>query len=84
MRVLVPAATEARPLTPHPRVTGPRAAHGVGAAVDGGTYAVRRTRSGDAWVRRERARLGGGGDEHSHGAPAPDGPVVLGMPTLRG
>ncbi|MFV2144531.1 tRNA (N6-isopentenyl adenosine(37)-C2)-methylthiotransferase MiaB [Isoptericola sp. G70] len=53
-------------------------------AVDGGTYAVRRTRSGDAWVRRERARLGGGGDEHSHGAPAPDGPVVLGMPTLRG
>ncbi|WP_374108531.1 tRNA (N6-isopentenyl adenosine(37)-C2)-methylthiotransferase MiaB [Isoptericola sp. S6320L] len=52
-------------------------------AVDGGTYAVRRTRSGDAWVQRERARLGGGEDQHSHGAPVPDGPVVLGMPTLR-
>ncbi|WP_407318247.1 tRNA (N6-isopentenyl adenosine(37)-C2)-methylthiotransferase MiaB [Isoptericola halotolerans] len=52
-------------------------------AVDGGTYAVRRTRSGDAWVQREKTRLGGGEDEHSHGAPAPDGPVVLGMPTLR-
>ncbi|PFG42812.1 tRNA-2-methylthio-N6-dimethylallyladenosine synthase [Isoptericola jiangsuensis] len=51
-------------------------------ATGGGTYAVRRTRSGDAWVAREKARLGGG-DEHGHGAPAPDGPVVLGMPTLR-
>ena len=50
----------------------------------GGTFAVRRTRSGDAWVRRERARLGGGDDEHSHGgAPADGGPVTLGMPTLR-
>ncbi|WP_418277249.1 tRNA (N6-isopentenyl adenosine(37)-C2)-methylthiotransferase MiaB [Isoptericola jiangsuensis] len=52
-------------------------------ALDGGTYAVRRTRSGDAWADRERTRLGGGENEHGHGAPAPDGPVVLGMPTLR-
>ncbi|MEN5073775.1 tRNA (N6-isopentenyl adenosine(37)-C2)-methylthiotransferase MiaB [Isoptericola cucumis] len=53
-------------------------------ALAGGTFAVRRTRSGDAWVRRERARLGGGDDEHSHrGAPADGGPVTLGMPTLR-
>ncbi|WP_402467906.1 tRNA (N6-isopentenyl adenosine(37)-C2)-methylthiotransferase MiaB [Isoptericola aurantiacus] len=50
---------------------------------DGGTYAVRRTRSGDAWTRRETARLGGGSDDHSHGSPAPDGPVALGMPSLR-
>nr|WP_277212875.1 tRNA (N6-isopentenyl adenosine(37)-C2)-methylthiotransferase MiaB [Isoptericola croceus] len=53
-------------------------------AAHGGTYAVRRTRSGDAWVQRETTRLGGGEGEHSHGAPAPGGPVVLGMPTLRG
>ncbi|GAA1969956.1 tRNA (N6-isopentenyl adenosine(37)-C2)-methylthiotransferase MiaB [Isoptericola halotolerans] len=51
-------------------------------AVDGGTYAVRRTRSGDAWVQRERTRLGGGDDQYGHGAPAPDGPVVLGMPRV--
>jgi tRNA-2-methylthio-N6-dimethylallyladenosine synthase len=44
---------------------------------------VRRTRSGDAWAAREKARLGGGEDEHSHGAPAPSGPVSLGLPTLR-
>ncbi|MBI9115499.1 tRNA (N6-isopentenyl adenosine(37)-C2)-methylthiotransferase MiaB [Sanguibacter suaedae] len=51
----------------------------------GGTYAVRRTPAGDAWVARERARLGLGGDEHSHGAPAVAGaPVSLGMPVLRG
>jgi len=50
-------------------------------AVTGGTYAVRRTRSGDAWAQREAARLGGG-DSHGHGTPAPAGPVVLGMPTL--
>ncbi|GHH74262.1 tRNA (N6-isopentenyl adenosine(37)-C2)-methylthiotransferase MiaB [Promicromonospora soli] len=44
---------------------------------------VRRTRSGDAWAAREKARLGGGEDEHSHGAPARSGPVSLGLPTLR-
>ncbi|QAY70601.1 tRNA (N6-isopentenyl adenosine(37)-C2)-methylthiotransferase MiaB [Xylanimonas protaetiae] len=51
--------------------------------VSGGAYAVRRTRSGDAWAERERTRLGGGEDSHGHGTPAPAGPVVLGMPTLR-
>jgi tRNA-2-methylthio-N6-dimethylallyladenosine synthase len=44
---------------------------------------VRRTRSGDAWAAREKARLGGAEDEHSHGTPAPSGPVSLGLPTLR-
>ncbi|MCK9795572.1 tRNA (N6-isopentenyl adenosine(37)-C2)-methylthiotransferase MiaB [Isoptericola sp. 4D.3] len=53
-------------------------------ALDGGTYAVRRTRSGDAWAQRETARLGGGQDDHGHGgAPSEPGPVVLGMPSLR-
>jgi tRNA-2-methylthio-N6-dimethylallyladenosine synthase len=53
-------------------------------ALTGGPYTVRRTRSGDAWAQRERARLGGDDDHgHAHGAPAPSGPVVLGMPTLR-
>ncbi|TNC16699.1 tRNA (N6-isopentenyl adenosine(37)-C2)-methylthiotransferase MiaB [Georgenia sp. 311] len=45
----------------------------------GGTYALRRTRAGDAW---ERARRG----DHDHGggaAPAPGGAVTLGMPSLR-
>ena len=47
-------------------------------------YGVRRTRAGDAWVARERARLGLGGDDHAHGAaPAATGPVTLGLPTLR-
>ncbi|MBD8079231.1 tRNA (N6-isopentenyl adenosine(37)-C2)-methylthiotransferase MiaB [Cellulosimicrobium arenosum] len=51
----------------------------------GGTFAVRRTRSGDAWAARERARLGGDDDHgHAHGGAAPSsGPVVLGLPTLR-
>ncbi|KRC37860.1 (dimethylallyl)adenosine tRNA methylthiotransferase [Oerskovia sp. Root22] len=50
-----------------------------------GTYSVRRTRSGDAWVAREKTRLGGGDDDHghSHGAPAAGGPVSLGLPSLR-
>jgi len=52
--------------------------------LDGGAYAVRRTRSGDAWAQRETARLGGGDDEHSHGGAPSTGPVVLGMPSLRG
>ncbi len=47
-------------------------------------YEVRRTRAGDAWVARERARLGLGGDDHAHGsAPASGGPVSLGLPTIR-
>ncbi|MFF2452657.1 tRNA (N6-isopentenyl adenosine(37)-C2)-methylthiotransferase MiaB [Isoptericola sp. NPDC058082] len=54
------------------------------AVLDGGAYAVRPTRSGDAWAQRETARLGGGEDEHSHGAAPSSGPVVLGMPSLRG
>ncbi|WP_425954361.1 tRNA (N6-isopentenyl adenosine(37)-C2)-methylthiotransferase MiaB [Xylanimonas sp. McL0601] len=54
-------------------------------ALAGGTYAVRRTRSGDTWAQRERTRLGGGEDEHGHGhgGATTSGPVVLGMPTLR-
>ncbi|MEL7976179.1 tRNA (N6-isopentenyl adenosine(37)-C2)-methylthiotransferase MiaB [Isoptericola sp. F-RaC21] len=53
------------------------------AVLDGGAYAVRRTRSGDAWAQRETARLGGGEDEHAHGGAPSGGPVVLGMPSLR-
>ena len=52
-------------------------------ALAGGTFAVRRTRSGDAWAKRERARLGGGDDDHGHGGGAPSGPVALGLPALR-
>lgn len=37
-------------------------------ALAGGPFAVRRTRAGDAWAARERARAGlPGGDEHGHG-----------------
>jgi tRNA-2-methylthio-N6-dimethylallyladenosine synthase len=57
--------------------------HLIAQPADGAGLAVRRTRSGDAWAAREKARLGGGEDEHSHGAPAPSGPVALGLPTLR-
>ncbi|WP_093183147.1 tRNA (N6-isopentenyl adenosine(37)-C2)-methylthiotransferase MiaB [Sanguibacter gelidistatuariae] len=49
-------------------------------------YAVRRTRSGDAWVQREKARAGLGEEEHSHGtqpSPVPGAPVELGLPTIR-
>ncbi|WP_454044190.1 tRNA (N6-isopentenyl adenosine(37)-C2)-methylthiotransferase MiaB [Cellulosimicrobium sp. Marseille-Q8652] len=52
-------------------------------ALAGGTFAVRRTRSGDAWAARERARLGGAEDDHGHGAAATAGPVALGLPTVR-
>ncbi|QJW37057.1 tRNA (N6-isopentenyl adenosine(37)-C2)-methylthiotransferase MiaB [Cellulosimicrobium protaetiae] len=54
-------------------------------ALAGGAFAVRRTRSGDAWAQRERARLGGGDDGHGHGhgGGTPSGPVVLGLPTVR-
>jgi len=53
------------------------------AVLDGGAYAVRRTRSGDAWAQREKARLGGGDDGHSHPTAPASGPVSLGMPSLR-
>lgn len=54
-------------------------------ALDGGPYAVRRTRAGDAWARAhgaDSADVDGGHGGHGHGA-APSGPVTLGMPTLR-
>ncbi|WP_062465540.1 tRNA (N6-isopentenyl adenosine(37)-C2)-methylthiotransferase MiaB [Demequina maris] len=50
--------------------------------LDGGPYAVRRTRAGDAWDAAQ-------GAEHDHGGScgtgdgAPAGPVGLGIPTLR-
>lgn len=57
--------------------------HLIADPVTTGPLAVRRTRSGDAWAEREKVRLGGGEDTHSHGTPAPSGPVSLGLPTLR-
>ncbi|MFI9489094.1 tRNA (N6-isopentenyl adenosine(37)-C2)-methylthiotransferase MiaB [Promicromonospora sp. NPDC052451] len=57
--------------------------HLIADPVTPGPLAVRRTRSGDAWAEREKIRLGGGEDTHSHGTPAPSGPVSLGLPTLR-
>lgn len=49
----------------------------------GGTFAVRRTRAGDTWERRQS----GGDDDHAHGGDAcgtgaAAGPVVLGLPTI--
>jgi tRNA-2-methylthio-N6-dimethylallyladenosine synthase len=89
------------PLLPRPgdlvtvRVTHGAPHHLVAdSALTGGPYAVRRTRAGDAWAQRQRARAGLGGDDHGHGhgggghggghggAPAA-GPVVLGLPTVR-
>jgi tRNA-2-methylthio-N6-dimethylallyladenosine synthase len=48
-------------------------------ALDGGPYAVRRTRAGDAWAARQADHHDHHG-QHDHGA---DGPVVLGMPSRR-
>lgn len=46
-------------------------------------FRVLRTRSGDAWVEREKARLGVGGHSHSGPTTAPGAPVGLGLPTIR-
>jgi tRNA-2-methylthio-N6-dimethylallyladenosine synthase len=58
-------------------------------ALDGGPFAVRRTRAGDAWERRQN-----GEDEHTHGGAGdscgtggadgggPAAPVLLGLPTI--
>ncbi|WP_061960393.1 tRNA (N6-isopentenyl adenosine(37)-C2)-methylthiotransferase MiaB [Demequina flava] len=55
-------------------------------ALDGGTYSVRPTRAGDVWQQvrdGDHDHEGGGcGSSCGTGAPA-DGPVGLGMPTLR-
>ncbi|WP_341360613.1 tRNA (N6-isopentenyl adenosine(37)-C2)-methylthiotransferase MiaB [Georgenia sp. M64] len=48
-------------------------------ALAGGTYAMRRTRAGDAWARR----AGLAEEPHGHGEPAPAGPVSLGIPVRR-
>ncbi len=42
-------------------------------ATAGGTFAVRRTRAGDAWAAR-------GSESHSHAHGGPAGPVALGVP----
>ena len=56
-------------------------------ALVGGLYRVRRTRAGDAWAARERARWeaedGHGGASHGHGSSTPQGAVMLGMPAPR-
>ncbi|SNT05079.1 tRNA-2-methylthio-N6-dimethylallyladenosine synthase [Micrococcales bacterium KH10] len=49
----------------------------------GGHYRVRRTRSGDAWAKRERTRLNGGSASHDHGGSSGGAAISLGMPTLR-
>jgi len=43
------------------------------------TYAVRRTRAGDAW----QAAAGDGPEHDACGTPGPGGPVMLGLPQLR-
>ncbi|WP_062527676.1 tRNA (N6-isopentenyl adenosine(37)-C2)-methylthiotransferase MiaB [Demequina rhizosphaerae] len=48
--------------------------------LEGGPYAVRRTRAGDAW---DAAQGGDHGDSCGTGDGAPAGPVGLGIPTLR-
>jgi len=52
-------------------------------AVTGGRFSVRRTRAGDAWASRERARLGHGDDDHSHDGGVDGGIVHLGLPARR-
>jgi tRNA-2-methylthio-N6-dimethylallyladenosine synthase len=60
-------------------------------AVTDGTYALRRTRAGDAWQRREAARsaaaaegsTAGPSEQSATGIPAVRVPVGLGIPTLR-
>ncbi|MHB1489853.1 MAG: radical SAM protein, partial [Cellulomonas sp.] len=49
--------------------------------VQGGRFTVRRTRAGDAWEARERARLAG--DDHDHGHTGAGGAIALGMPRRR-
>ena len=46
-------------------------------------FRVRRTRAGDAWVQREKARLGVGDHSHSGPTTAPGTPVGLGLPKVR-
>ena len=56
-------------------------------ALTGGTYAVRRTRAGDAWSARERSRAGLADADHAQAGlgkgPGPGAPIALGLPTLR-
>jgi tRNA-2-methylthio-N6-dimethylallyladenosine synthase len=52
-------------------------------ALTGGRFSVRRTRAGDAWASRERARLGHGDDDHSHDGGVDGGIVHLGLPARR-
>ncbi|WP_084127120.1 tRNA (N6-isopentenyl adenosine(37)-C2)-methylthiotransferase MiaB [Demequina sp. NBRC 110054] len=53
-------------------------------AIEGGAYAVRRTRAGDTWDAVQRGEHShGGGDSCGTGGSALAGPVGLGMPSLR-
>jgi len=52
-------------------------------ALTGGRFSVRRTRAGDAWASRERARLGHGDDDHSHDGGVDGAIVHLGLPARR-
>ena len=52
-------------------------------ALTGGRFSVRRTRAGDAWASRERARLDHGDDDHSHDGGVDGGIVHLGLPARR-
>ncbi|MBC7551117.1 MAG: tRNA (N6-isopentenyl adenosine(37)-C2)-methylthiotransferase MiaB [Cellulomonas sp.] len=59
-------------------------------ALTGGGFRVRRTRAGDAWAVRGRARSGGDddtavghGQSHGHGATVQGAPIALGLPGLR-
>jgi tRNA-2-methylthio-N6-dimethylallyladenosine synthase len=61
-------------------------------ALTGGEFRVRRTRAGDAWAVRGRARSGGDDDAAvgqgqgpgpSHRATVPGAPIALGLPGLR-